>query len=273
MTASPTFKELLADAQSPTAPETRRVLELDDDDAEAVDAMVRYLYSFEYADILRCREAPATLWFHLSVYDVALKYQIAKLEEKAIEALSVALSDVRVVAPGAHPDGDVRVSQGVVTEHVAALTPEAVRTGYTPGRLFDLVKQLNVRQALDQRFDEWRDTLVRLHLATLMELREFRGCLEEEESERMLSCVLQALKVADPNRRIELVCEDCKAARAVGNDARGRGYMGLGRRPEAEGAMAVPENPLRCSYRRADGGPGQRWLQMPAGEGGVVWSH
>lgn len=64
----------------------------DDDDPDAVEAMLAYIYSFEYAEQFSARIDKAV--FHLNVYVTAKKYLIDKLANKALVCLRVAIIEL-----------------------------------------------------------------------------------------------------------------------------------------------------------------------------------
>ena len=73
------------------------VIPLQDDDDTALVAMLRYIYTFEYA---RNDEDKQSREFHLSVAKVANKYEVDELRAKALQAFSsiaLALTDVEQV--------------------------------------------------------------------------------------------------------------------------------------------------------------------------------
>jgi hypothetical protein len=64
---------------------SQSVIELQDDEPEAVVAMLRFLYTFDYVD--KKANLPS-LDFHFEVCKTAKKYLLPKLEEKALNAIS-----------------------------------------------------------------------------------------------------------------------------------------------------------------------------------------
>ncbi|KAK3699715.1 hypothetical protein LTR37_016320 [Vermiconidia calcicola] len=77
------FKGMLA---GKFAESERKTIELHDDDPDAVEAMLRYIYSFEYADTTGERASWTAVALHLNVYAVAKKYQMPTLSTKALKS-------------------------------------------------------------------------------------------------------------------------------------------------------------------------------------------
>ncbi|KAK5174913.1 uncharacterized protein LTR77_000049 [Saxophila tyrrhenica] len=179
-TASDYFKKLL----SPTGrfKEAREgVVVLKGHGPQAVEAVLRYIYSFEYEDIIGKDKIKSTPEYHLSVYAAAHEYQMEKLTAKAFAAMENALSKVQTGIP---------ITNG----------------GYGPNDVFELVKLLAAHKDYHAAFTEKSHELVRKHLAALMTLKTFRAWLEQDNNPA-LKFVLAA--VANPSTVELQICHTC----------------------------------------------------------------
>ncbi|KAK4544581.1 hypothetical protein LTR36_004153 [Oleoguttula mirabilis] len=80
------FNDLCGPGKS-FAESSQLVVELKDDDEEAVEAMLRWLYTFDYEKRAGVEKQGPTLNFHLNVYVVSDKYLLAALQEESINPL------------------------------------------------------------------------------------------------------------------------------------------------------------------------------------------
>lgn len=67
------------------------MIRLKDDDPEAVVAMIHFMYGFDYEPISRERCQISPMPFHVSVYQVADKYDVPRLKEHARRKFASAL--------------------------------------------------------------------------------------------------------------------------------------------------------------------------------------
>ena len=69
-------------------------IELKDDDPDAVEAMLRYIYGFNYPSIEKAMVKAADVTFHLNTYIIADKYMLQELRGLARGAL---LREIRTI--------------------------------------------------------------------------------------------------------------------------------------------------------------------------------
>ncbi|EMC96344.1 hypothetical protein BAUCODRAFT_472268 [Baudoinia panamericana UAMH 10762] len=79
-----------AEAQTGTS-----AIELHDDDEDAVDAMLRWLYTSKY-DVASSETAQVSPMFHLALYTVADKYLLDDLRDEAYDPVCGALDNISV---------------------------------------------------------------------------------------------------------------------------------------------------------------------------------
>ncbi|KAK3057142.1 hypothetical protein LTR09_002181 [Extremus antarcticus] len=151
--ASEYFAKLI-DPDSGWIEQRQSVIELKEDDTEAVEAMLRYIYSFEYEAIVSGEKARATPQFHLNVYTTAHKYRLSTLMNKATASLDKALVTINTTAAGTNG-------------------------GSVPEDVFELVKLLSAHGHYSTNFVAKSDWLVKRHLPVLIKLKAFRQWLDE----------------------------------------------------------------------------------------------
>lgn len=93
--ASDVFDKML-DPTSGWKESTQAVVTLNCAEPDALEAMLRYIYSFEYTDI-NAKLEQSTPQYHLGVYLVAHQYGISKLQSKALAALDKELQAMTIV--------------------------------------------------------------------------------------------------------------------------------------------------------------------------------
>ncbi|KAK3052471.1 hypothetical protein LTR09_006325 [Extremus antarcticus] len=124
------------------------VIELHDDQPEAVDAVLKYIYTFEYDNIVRTGKDKTRPQFHLRVYRVAHKYQIPKLQHKACTGLDRACRKITLQTSGS-------------------------KNGSSSEELFELIKLITEHKQYDHSFNTTSIYLVQRYLSPLMRLKTF----------------------------------------------------------------------------------------------------
>ncbi|KAK5173442.1 uncharacterized protein LTR77_002123 [Saxophila tyrrhenica] len=162
----------------------QEVIELDDDDPEAVLAMLKHAYSFPYGDIVGKNEARRKPEFHLSVYTVAHKFEISGLQRDALRALDDSLEKIDLDRPSSRAKHDV--------EYV-----------------FDLVKFLAQHKDFDTAFVNRSNAMIEKNMSGLVRLKEFLLWIVEDGNPA-IDCLGRAVD-RRAKRRIHKItsCREC----------------------------------------------------------------
>ena len=144
-----------------TSEQSDNTIELYNDDPEAIEAMLKYIYNFKYTGLIPNTER--TKWsFHLKVFDVALKYKARRLREK-VERLSIA-----PVSGGERP-----LNASIVLE---------------------VIKVLLKHESDDQEVRKHMILLTHYRVLPLMAKAEFRALLESVEAKPLMDLVMNVLE-------------------------------------------------------------------------------
>ncbi|KAK5174898.1 uncharacterized protein LTR77_000034 [Saxophila tyrrhenica] len=179
--ASAYFEKLL-DPDGNFIERTLSVIELKDDHPEAVGAMLRYIYDFDYRPKVQTKkvedgdEYSCPAIFHLHVYDAAHKYLFPRLASKALAAVNTALEELKK-------------RDDVATAHV-----------------FEVIKLLHERE--EKPFQATSKVLIQRHMASMMKQKEFRAWLEEDDNQA-LDQVLDSIADCVNGRHKLRVCKCC----------------------------------------------------------------
>lgn len=93
--ASEYFKPL-CDPGSKFKESNQSVIELKEDDSDAVEAMIRYMYNFTYTNIVTTLKRTGEVQLHLAVYAAAKKYLLPGLQNASLGAVR---SSVKILKP------------------------------------------------------------------------------------------------------------------------------------------------------------------------------
>ncbi|EAW06333.1 BTB/POZ domain protein [Aspergillus clavatus NRRL 1] len=134
------------------------VVRLEDDDPRAVEAMINFLYGFDYNSIGRDRERVSPMLFHAKVYQVGDKYDVPKLKEQARTEFAAAIQtdwdmdDFPLAIAGAYsttPSGDRGLRDPLVDTSLGNISALLEKEGFiqvlreTVGFAADLVQKQN----------------------------------------------------------------------------------------------------------------------------------
>lgn len=147
----------LCGANSKWRESSQSVIELHDDDPDAAERVLRYLYGFVYPTCQCIPGFQAVSPFdvaanHINVFVAAQKYLLPKLESQARRGLQMAL------------------------DHLASEERESVQID----GFFDTIKLLVIHTEVDPGFVKLAAELIELRLPELFKLPEFRDLLNEE---------------------------------------------------------------------------------------------
>ncbi|KAK3714301.1 hypothetical protein LTR37_007887 [Vermiconidia calcicola] len=175
------FKAMLA---GKFAESERKTIELHDDDPDAVEAMLRYIYSFEYADNAG-KPALGTAAFHLNVYVVAKKYQMPTLGTKALKSV-----------------------HGEIATFDKTGNPSTTR-GF---EILQLIMALKTYKEHDESFEKVAKKLTIAYLPALMKEKEFRASLEGPDGQGDLKLVQTAVERGHDasSRQKWILCQTCR---------------------------------------------------------------
>ena len=145
------------------------VIELHDDDPGAVEVMLRHIYGYQYFDILN-NFKQATIPLHMSVFVVAQKYLLPKLEAAAFKVIEMRVRRVEI--------------------------PFNQKSVLDSSTMVDALKLLSEHREHDERFGKLVTELCDKHLPMLMANQKFRSMIEGEGEKPILDRVLKAVESA-----------------------------------------------------------------------------
>ncbi|KAK5173441.1 uncharacterized protein LTR77_002122 [Saxophila tyrrhenica] len=165
------------------------VLFLEDSDPDAIEAVLRFAYGFDYDDIVTLSKEKSRTEFHLKVYTAASEYKMQELQEVARRALDESLKHFTARRHRQPHQDDKRAH-----------------------RIFELVKLLTTYHHYEQYFVDRSKELVQRHLAMLLKLDGFLLWLTQDGS-WAVDCLHKAV---DQGRSVTehtiKSCRDCETA-------------------------------------------------------------
>lgn len=151
--------------ESQFAEGNRRVIELQDDDPDAVEMMDRHFYNFPYDIYKQLPHGRTDAGFHMAVYMTAKKYLVGALQEAASNAV-VESVDARRVDPAIHD---------------------------STATLFELVSILASNRCHNGGLGAFYNTLISENLEDLLGLPEFVAMLAEDRNKECLGFLVKAV--------------------------------------------------------------------------------
>ena len=137
------------------------VIELHEDDPDAVETMIRHLYNFPYPK--QTTDGPE---FHVNNFVAAKKYLLNDLESIALAGVLSSVESVESI---------YRRSKDI--------------TG-----IFELRQLLSIHRDQHEDFSVMASQLARKHLGSLVTIPEFRKMLDEDENKGTLDLVVNAVQ-------------------------------------------------------------------------------
>lgn len=167
------------------------IIELHEDDPDALATLLRYLYNFPYP-----RSALNGPKFHMNVFITAKKYMIDELQSIALAGLENCITTV---------EANYRTSKDI-------------------NPILELYQILSANKSQHEEFGLMLTELTKKHLGGLFAIAEFREALEEEENATILSEVVKMVQDAHSRtpgaregegERQFALCNSCAAMWAV----------------------------------------------------------
>lgn len=158
-------------------------IELKDDDPKAVEAVLRHLYNFTYAETEKAA-GDFTTETHLHIITAAQKYMLPALETHALEALDSAVTK----------------------------TDEACKKSKQALPVLELLKLLSNHSELHKRVVEQSTRLIENNFVHLFKLVEFRKLLETTAwSQALDKCIniVETGKGTGPPKQQFIICTSC----------------------------------------------------------------
>ena len=158
--ASEYFKALCG-AESRFQEREKTVIELKDDDPDAVDTMLRYLYNFPYPK--STADSPK---FHINNFIAARKYLLTELEPIALAGVRSSIESVQAEYNN--------------TKDITAI--------------FELFQLLSSHREQHKDFSDMVYLLATMYLGGIFAIPEFRRMLEKDENKDILDLVVKAVR-------------------------------------------------------------------------------
>ncbi len=161
-----------------------------DDQWDGIDAMLRFIYGFEYQEIVHksMRGEPFPPVYHLRVYTAARKYEMPKLADSAIMALDQELATMKSRAMSARRPEDFADPELVsaLAEYLAEFWDDS------------------------SSFVEKSNELIQVYLPALMRLPEFREWLMRKNNPA-LQCLFAAVDSTLTQEHTLQICQHCNS--------------------------------------------------------------
>ena len=139
------------------------VIELKDNDPDAVEAMLRYIYGFDYPTIEKTMTKTTDVTFHLNVYITANQYMLRELRGLARGAL---LREIRAIETHCQQTHDAK-------------------------KVFKVIQLLLAHRDYFEGVQEVVAALKRDHMAALFKLKEFRASLDAGEEDGFIQQLVE----------------------------------------------------------------------------------